>query len=115
MKELLFSVEKKEFEFQVFRAGGKGGQKQNKTSSGVRCIHKKSGAVGEGRDERQQSTNKKNAFLRCVNNPKFQSWLKIEISVKSGEAEDIQRKVDRMMSPENLKIEYFDGEVAELV
>ena len=45
-RELLFSLTKNDFELQFFRAGGKGGQKQNKTSSGCRIIHKESGAVG---------------------------------------------------------------------
>ena len=47
MRELLFSVTRDDFTIQTFRAGGKGGQKQNKTDSGVRCIHNASGAVGE--------------------------------------------------------------------
>jgi protein subunit release factor B len=38
-KELLFSLTKKDFRIDTFRAGGKGGQKQNKTSSGVRVTH----------------------------------------------------------------------------
>ena len=109
-KELLFSLTKEDFEFQTFRAGGKGGQKQNKTSSGVRCIHKESGATGEGRDERYQHVNKKNAFLRCVNSKKFQAWLKLEIAKRQGLYEDIQKIVDKMMRPENLKIEYFDAD-----
>lgn len=111
MKELLFSLTKEDFEFQVFRAGGKGGQKQNKTSSGVRCIHKSSGAIGEGRDERYQPVNKKNAFIRCTENPKFKAWLKVEIAKRQGTYEDIQKKVDEMMKPENLKIEYFESDL----
>ena len=71
MRELLFSVTRDDFTIQTFRAGGKGGQKQNKTDSGVRCIHNASGAVGEGRDERSQLQNKKNAFKRCIASPKF--------------------------------------------
>ena len=66
MRELLFSVTRDDFTIQTFRAGGKGGQKQNKTDSGVRCIHNASGAVGEGRDERSQLQNKKNAFKRWI-------------------------------------------------
>jgi protein subunit release factor B len=110
LKELLFTVKKESFEFQFFRAGGKGGQKQNKTSSGCRCVHKDSGAVGEGRDERYQSVNKVNAFMRCVNSPKFQSWLKLEIARHQGMEDEVQRAVDKMMQPVNIKIEYFDNE-----
>jgi protein subunit release factor B len=111
MKELLFSLTKDDFEFQVFRAGGKGGQKQNKTSSGVRCIHRPSGAVGEGKDLRDQHQNKKNAFIRCTESSKFKAWLKVEIAKKQGSYEDIQRKVNEMMLPSNLKIEYFESDL----
>lgn len=65
-RELLFSVTKKDFRIYTFRAGGKGGQKQNKTSSGVRFTHIESGAVGESREERSQHRNKEIAFKRCV-------------------------------------------------
>jgi protein subunit release factor B len=34
-KEKLFSITKKDFKIQTFRSGGKGGQHQNKTNSGV--------------------------------------------------------------------------------
>lgn len=112
-KELLFSVTKEDFEFQFFRAGGKGGQKQNKTSSGCRCIHKQSGSVGEGRDERYQPVNKQNAFTRCVNNPKFKTWLKLEISKRQGDEDLVRRKVEDMMKPENIKIEYYDVELKD--
>jgi protein subunit release factor B len=107
-KELLFSITKKDFEMQTFRSGGAGGQNQNKVNSGVRFIHRASGAVGEARDSRDQLQNKKNAFSRCVNSPKFQSWLKIEIAKRQGEFANIEQKVAEMMKPENLKVEYFD-------
>jgi len=50
------------------------GQNQNKVNSGVRFIHKASGAVGEARNSRHQHQNKKSAFLRLVNSSKFQAW-----------------------------------------
>ena len=105
-KKLLFSVTKKDFDFQTFRAGGKGGQHQNKRDTGVRCVHRSSGAKGEGRDSRSQKQNKKNAFLRCVNSKKFQDWLKIEVARMMGEEIDIEKKVDEWMRPENILIEY---------
>ena len=75
-KELLFSVTKKDLEIQTFCSGGSGGQHQNKVETGVRIIHKESGAVGEARDSRSQHANKKAAFLRMVNSPKFKLWQK---------------------------------------
>ena len=52
MRKHLFSITKKDFEVQTFRAGGKGGQHQNKTDSAVRIIHRESGAASEPRSER---------------------------------------------------------------
>lgn len=104
-KELLFSITKDDFEFQTFRAGGKGGQHQNKTNSGVRLIHKKSGAVGESRSERSQAQNKKLAFKRLVESHKFKRWLSIQINIRAEKEASIERLVDESMKPENLKIE----------
>ncbi len=107
MKTLLFSVTKKDFEMQTFRAGGKGGQNQNKVNSGVRFVHKASGAVGEARDSRYQLQNKKAAFERCVTSDKFKAWLKVETAKQLGVYRDIEKRVDDMLKPENLKIECF--------
>lgn len=107
MKKLLFSVTKKDFDMQTFRAGGAGGQNQNKVNSGVRLIHKASGAVGEARDSRYQLQNKKAAFERLVKSDKFQAWMKIETAKKLGVLQDIEKRVDELMKPENIKIEYF--------
>jgi len=51
-KEKLFSITKKDLEIQTFCSGGLGGQHQNKTASGVRIIHRASGAVDRTSDER---------------------------------------------------------------
>jgi protein subunit release factor B len=82
MKQKILSISKKDLEIQTFRSGGKGGQNQNKVESGVRIIHKVSGAVGEARDSRDQYHNKKVAFERMYNSIKFQNWLKIEVARK---------------------------------
>lgn len=69
----------KTVEMQTFRSGGSGGQNQNKRDTGVRFIHRPSGAVGEARDERSQHANKKLAWRRMFEHPKFQLWLKKEL------------------------------------
>lgn len=57
---------KTDFTLQTFKSGGKGGQHQNKTESGVRIIDKITGLSGESREERDQLQNKKVAFDRLV-------------------------------------------------
>jgi protein subunit release factor B len=107
-RELLFSVTKDDFELQTFRAGGKGGQGQNKRSTGVRLIHKESGARGEARDERSFDQNRKNAFLRLVDSQKFKTWHKIETARRLGRTLDIEAMVQQSMKAENLLVEVKD-------
>lgn len=108
-RKLLFAVTKDDFRIDTFRAGGKGGQNQNKTDSGVRFTHIESGAVGEARDERSQLQNKKAAFERCVNSPKFKAWHKRKVSImltgEDPEQHVVDRRVDFQMQDRFLKIE----------
>lgn len=109
-KQLLLSLTRKDFEFDTFRAGGKGGQNQNKVESGVRIRHLASGCVAESREERSQWQNKQKAFLKLVNNPKFKTWLRIEsmrVANSFPSEKEIERTVEKMMDEKNLKIEYY--------
>jgi len=106
-KQKILSLNKNDFEIQVFRCGGKGGQKQNKTSSGVRILHKESGATGESRDNRQQKVNKRQAFSRLVESKKFQDWLRIEISRRTS---NVDKKVEEQMSKDNILVEVVNTE-----
>lgn len=100
-RELLFRVTIKDCEVQTFRAGGKGGQNQNKRDTGVRVIHHPSGARGEAREERSQLANKKLAFQRMGESKEFQTWARI-LSLKMPPIEEV---VDEQMAEENLTIE----------
>lgn len=111
-KQLLFSLTKKDFRVDTFRSGGKGGQHQNKTESGVRITHIESGAVGESREERDQIRNKEKAFQKLINSPRFKAWHKTKTAfmlqgIRDGEAE-LERRVDQAMEPHNLKVEIKD-------
>lgn len=103
-KELLFSITKKDFEVQTFRAGGKGGQHQNKTDSGVRIIHEESGGRGECRNFRHQHQNKKEALRRLTEDKKFKLWLNRK-ALEIIEGKRLEDKVEEQMKDDNLKIE----------
>ena len=94
-------------DIQTFRCGGHGGQKVNKTSSGVRIVHRESGAVGESRTERSQSQNKKLAFQRLVKSTKFKIWLNRKM-FELGQNKPIEQRIEEELTSENLKIEIKD-------
>lgn len=77
-REKILTVTIHDCEVQTFRVGGNGGQKVNKTSSGVRVIHHPSGARGESREHREQSRNKREAFIKMVDTPIFRYWIAVE-------------------------------------
>ena len=103
MRERILHLTKSDFIRQTFRAGGKGGQKQNKTESGVRFIHEPSGARGESREARGQLENERLAFTRLANNPVFRSWVSRYHDAYTHKS--IDEEVKRMMLPENLRVE----------
>ena len=114
MKDLLFSLSKEngDFVIETFQSGGKGGQHQNKTSSGVRVHHPESGAVAESREERSQLQNKRVAFRRLLETKTFKNWHRLKTAMALQGIHDMQRelerRVDEMMKPENLRIEVYD-------
>ena len=106
-RELLFTIDKKDFDIQTFRSGGKGGQHQNKVNSGVRITHRASGAVGESRSDRSQYRNKRLALERLTRSNKFKIWMNRMVhELSSGKT--IEQRVEEAMLPRNLKIETRD-------
>lgn len=101
----MFSVTAKDCRIDTFRSGGKGGQHQNKTDSGVRITHIESGAVGESREHRSQHDNKKAAFRRMAESDRFKKWHKIEVARRTGLLARIEDETDKAMDIKNLKIE----------
>lgn len=120
-KQLLFSVTKNDFEIQTFSVGGPGGGGKDTSNSAVRLIHKASGAVGEGRETRSNTQNRKAAFRHLIETKKFKDWHRMECARRMGQkipetAEQIMARVDRMiedgLKSGSIKIEEFpDGSV----
>lgn len=111
MKTRLISVTMNDCEMQTFTVGGNGGSGKDTSNTGVRIIHKPSGAVGESREERRQTSNKVKAFSRMARHPKMQLWLRMESSKKLGKKTSEQlaeESVEQLMSPDNLKVEILD-------
>ena len=102
-RKLLFSVTKTDCRWDYFRCSGAGGQKVNKTSSGVRCTHKASKAVGQSCDERVQHQNKKLAFERMAKSKEFKQWHQLECARVTGQLDIIEREVKKQMR--NIKVE----------
>lgn len=105
MKETIISITQSDCEFKTSRGSGAGGQHRNKTETAVHCIHKKSNAVGYSCDGKSQRANKETAFSRMVATKEFKTWLKLEISRRTGEQKSIEETVDRLMDEKYIKAE----------
>jgi protein subunit release factor B len=104
-REKIFSVTLDDCEVQTFRAGGKGGQNQNKRDTGVRIIHHPSGARGESREERTQLQNKKKAFRRMAESVKFQVWL-AQVTGRMKTESQLLAEVDKELAkPNSVRVE----------
>jgi len=108
-KKLLFSLTKKDFVVQSYKAPGKGGQRKNKVESAIRIIHPDSGAVACSEKERSQLQNKRIAFKRLMEHDAFKKWLRLRTAAAAANMHDveefIEKQVKAQMSPDNLKIE----------
>jgi hypothetical protein len=104
-KQLLFRLSKKDFIVEPFRGSGNGGQNRNKVSSCCRIYHPASGAVAEGKEQRDFPQNKKVAFKRLIEKPEFKKWHKIQCAKALGTYVDTEVWVDEQMDLKNLKIE----------
>jgi protein subunit release factor B len=107
-KKLLFSLskDKGDFTIEYYNGTGNGGQNRNKVATACRIHHPKSGALATCQEERTQKANRERAFKRLVATSAFQKWLKLETARRSGELDDIDRKVDEAMK--HVKIEVRD-------
>lgn len=108
-KERVLSLNRKDFKLEFFRSGGNGGQNVNKVSSACRITHIESGAVGESREERDQYANRKKAFKRLSEHPKFKVWLAQKLH-ELDTHETAEQWMERQMDSKNLKVEVLTEE-----
>jgi len=100
-------VSKKDLDISYFCGSGPGGQKKNKTASGVQITHRESGAIGRASDTRSQHQNKLAAFVRMSEHPKFKFWLARKL-YEMEQGEKLEATIERDMALENLKFEIKD-------
>lgn len=98
---LILSITAKDCDWQYFRVGGNGGQHRDKTSSGVRVVHRESGATGQATEDRKQSKNRQVAFKRMTDTLAFKKWL----AQKLLDGPTPEERVERDMEPHNLLVE----------
>ena len=107
-KKPLFTVTARDCEWSYTKGSGNGGQKKNKTSSAVHCMHRPSGAHGYSEASRSQADNKQEAFQKMSNLPEFQRWLNLEFMKRSGEMAEVERYVQRELTKVKTEIK-IDG------
>lgn len=105
-KEILFSVTASDCEWSYTKGTGTGGQKKNKTSSAVHCMHRPSGAHGYSEASRSQLDNKREAFVKMSNSKEFKEWHKMETMRRNGQMAVIDAAVEKSMK--KVKIEVHD-------
>lgn len=104
-RTLVRTVSRRDLAFEYFRAGGKGGQHQNKTSSGCRCRHMESGAVVESREHKSQKANQRACLHKLAAHPQFLTWARIEVAKSLGKPTP-EELVDRALRrTTDLKVE----------
>lgn len=107
---------KKDLDFSYFCGSGAGGQRKNKVKSGVQIKHKESGSMGRADEDRSLERNKKRAFIKMTNTPKFKVWLS-KVMFKIRNEESIEDNVKRELAdPRNVvyKVKGEDGKWIEV-
>jgi len=103
-KDLLFSITKKDFKIEHFSGTGKGGQYRNKHQNCVRLHHPESSVIVTGQSNRERKANLREALANLLKHPKFRIWHNCKVQ-ETLEGQSIEKKVEKMMEPENLRIE----------
>lgn len=112
-KEPFFSITAKDCEWSYTKGTGAGGQKRNKTSSAVHCIHKASGAHGYSESSRSQLDNRQEAFRKMAETDKFKKWIHIEYMKRTGEHYEVERQIQASLNKVKVEVK-IDGKWTEV-
>lgn len=99
-----FKLTKDDFEITWFSGSGAGGQYRNKHANCCRMTHKESGITKIGQSQRDQISNRQDAFKAICDDPKFKSWLEKKL-IEIEEGVTLEQKVDELMAEENIVTE----------
>ena len=106
-RELLLRVTKKDFVETAIRGSGPGGQHRTKTSTGIRLVHKASGAVGQATNSKSQHINRGEAFRRLRDDPRWVAWYRTALAEAYGRP-SVAEIVDRQMREKNITTQVLD-------
>lgn len=106
MRELLFSVTKKDMRIDYFSGTGAGGQYRNKHQNCVRIRHEPSGVIVTGQSGRDRKGNEREAIRNLAKHPKFKVWQTAMAHAIMSNGKSLDQRVDEAMQEHNLKIEY---------
>lgn len=104
----LFSVTLDDCDVQHFRAGGPGGQNQNKRDTATRIIHRASGARGESREHRTQLQNTRAALKRMADSTRFRAWAALESDRLAGRMSPEEQVEAMLADPAQTRTEVRD-------
>ena len=108
IQEPLFSVTARDCEWSYARGTGNGGQARNKSNNAVHCSHRPSGSHGYSEASRSQLDNRRDAFRKMAESDKFQTWAKMEMMRRTGEALEVERWLEKELRKIKIEIK-VDG------
>ena len=103
MDKPLLTLTAKDFVIWYYSGKGAGGQHRNRHMNCVKISHPESGVTCCGTEQKSRIQNKRMAFKRLTEHPKFKAWL----SMKSLHEEDIKRAVGEAIKPKHLSIQLW--------
>ena len=108
-KKPLFSVTAADCDWSYYVGPGNGGQKRQKTKSGVICTHRASGAQSRCHEDRMQLQNKKHAFRKMTETSEFKNWIKLESAKRTGAMAAAEAEAERQLGEAMTEVKDENG------